>query len=81
MIISIFVSLCTCTVLMWVSDVVRDYDEQRRAAEENATSSHRRTGWTGDTETKSRETTGQPLSTIVVTIVICCYHKERACLL
>ncbi len=31
-IISIFVSLCTCTVLMWVSDVVRDYDEQRRAA-------------------------------------------------
>ena len=31
-VISIFVSLCTCTVLMWVSDVVRDYDEQRRAA-------------------------------------------------
>lgn len=29
-VISIFVTLCTCTVLIWVRDVIRDYDLQRR---------------------------------------------------
>ena len=28
-VISIFITLCTCTVLMWVRDVVRDFEIQR----------------------------------------------------
>ena len=29
-IVSIFISLCTCTLVLWVRDVLRDYDSQRR---------------------------------------------------
>ena len=29
-VISIFITLCTCTIIMWVRDVLRDYDLQRR---------------------------------------------------
>lgn len=29
-VVSIFITLCTCTVIMWVRDVLRDYDIQRR---------------------------------------------------
>lgn len=29
-VISIFVTLCTCTLVMWIRDVVKDYDTQRR---------------------------------------------------
>lgn len=29
-VISIFVTLCTCTLVMWLRDVLRDYDTQRR---------------------------------------------------
>ena len=29
-VVSIFITLCTCTVMMWVRDVIRDYDLQRR---------------------------------------------------
>lgn len=28
-VISIFITLCTCTVLMWVRDVVRDFEIER----------------------------------------------------
>lgn len=28
-VISIFITLCTCTILMWVRDVVRDFEIQR----------------------------------------------------
>ena len=28
-VISIFITLCTCTVLIWVRDVVRDFEVQR----------------------------------------------------
>ena len=29
-VISIFITLCTCTLVMWIRDVLRDYDTQRR---------------------------------------------------
>jgi hypothetical protein len=29
-VISIFISLCTCTLVLWIRDVLRDYDTQRR---------------------------------------------------
>ena len=30
---SIFVTLCTCTVMMWLRDVLKDYDVHRRQAQ------------------------------------------------
>ena len=29
-VVSIFITLCTCTLVMWIRDVLRDYDAQRR---------------------------------------------------
>ena len=45
-VISIFISLCTCTLILWVRDVLRDYDAQRRGRRRPA-SQRQQAGTTG----------------------------------